>query len=302
MLDPKDVETFLKVVTTRNITQAAEQMFLSQSVVSSRIKHLEEEMGRKLLIRAKGKRSIDLTKYGENFVSIALEWKNLFEKTESFKREMKNILRVATIESAYGEVLNPFVMEFMKKAPDLRLELKIQDSVDIYSSLAQNRCDFGFVSYQADYPNIEATHIYSKEYVVVRYCESPHRPLQISPQELDPAQEIRLNGGNSAVLDRWREKWFGNANACKAVINSPHFMIQCLREFGGWTLCTGRTARNNPLQVYRLTDPPGKRSIFLLNRVYDRELPLLLQFKSELQRYIAENLIQPYEKKELPRE
>ena len=38
-LEYKDIETFLEIVRTRNITKAAENMFLSQSTISNRLKH-----------------------------------------------------------------------------------------------------------------------------------------------------------------------------------------------------------------------------------------------------------------------
>ena len=41
----KDIEIFLEIVESRNITKAAEHLFLSQSVISTRLKKLEEELG-----------------------------------------------------------------------------------------------------------------------------------------------------------------------------------------------------------------------------------------------------------------
>ena len=56
-MEYKDIETFLGIVRTRNITKTAENMLLSQSTVSNRLKHLEEELGCQLIQRAKGQGS-----------------------------------------------------------------------------------------------------------------------------------------------------------------------------------------------------------------------------------------------------
>ena len=40
----KDIEVFLELVRCRNITKAAENLYLSQSAVSNRLKSLEDEL------------------------------------------------------------------------------------------------------------------------------------------------------------------------------------------------------------------------------------------------------------------
>ena len=59
----EQIETFLTVVTCGNITAAANELFVTQSTVSSRIQSLENELGAPLLIRAKGHHSVELTVY-----------------------------------------------------------------------------------------------------------------------------------------------------------------------------------------------------------------------------------------------
>ncbi len=53
-MEYKDIETFLGIVRTRSITKTAEIMFLSQSTISNRLRHLEDELGCCLIQRAKG--------------------------------------------------------------------------------------------------------------------------------------------------------------------------------------------------------------------------------------------------------
>lgn len=46
-----DIETFLMIVKTKNITKTADNLFLSQPTVSHRLKLLEEELQVKLITR-----------------------------------------------------------------------------------------------------------------------------------------------------------------------------------------------------------------------------------------------------------
>ena len=55
-----EIETFLMIVKTKNITKTAENLFLSQPTVSHRLKCLEEELNVKLLTRKKGYKQIEL--------------------------------------------------------------------------------------------------------------------------------------------------------------------------------------------------------------------------------------------------
>ena len=56
-----EIETFLMIVKTKNITKTAENLFLSQPTVSHRLKLLEEELDVRLISRKKGYKQIELT-------------------------------------------------------------------------------------------------------------------------------------------------------------------------------------------------------------------------------------------------
>ena len=53
-MNQAEIETFLMIVKTKNITKTAENLFLSQPTVSHRLKLLEDELNVKLLNRKKG--------------------------------------------------------------------------------------------------------------------------------------------------------------------------------------------------------------------------------------------------------
>ena len=63
-----EIETFLMIVKTKNITKTAENLFLSQPTVSHRLKSLENELQVNLITRKKGYKQIELTTQGEEFI------------------------------------------------------------------------------------------------------------------------------------------------------------------------------------------------------------------------------------------
>lgn len=71
------IEVFLAIVRTRNISRAAEQLNLSQSTVSKRLKVLEQEINAILFERGKGNKVLSLTLAGEEFIDLAERWQSL---------------------------------------------------------------------------------------------------------------------------------------------------------------------------------------------------------------------------------
>ena len=72
------IETFLEIIKTQNISIAAENLHLTQSAASARLKALEEIVGVPLFVRGKGNRNVSLTSHGKKFVPIAERWMLLF--------------------------------------------------------------------------------------------------------------------------------------------------------------------------------------------------------------------------------
>ena len=264
----KDIEIFLELVQSRNITKAAEHLFLSQSVISTRLKKLEEELGYELFTRSKGMREMELTRQGREFVSIAVRWRNLFEEADLLRERSQYLLRLAAPESVYYDFLEPIIVTMMQQVPALKLSLQINDSSGIYDMMQNNLIDFGFASYESSLPNIIHRHIYDQSFCVVSYTDLSDHGSTISPRILDPGKEVQLSGGNFSSLTLWREKWFPGHSSCRIEINSPHMMANLLKEDGAWALLSSvsaeRMAELYGIRIYSLSDPPEKRKIYLL--------------------------------------
>ena len=263
----KDIEIFLEIVQSRNITKTAEHLFLSQSVVSTRLKKLEEELGYELFLRSKGVREMELTRQGREFVSIAVRWKNLFEEAELLRERSQVLLRIAAPESVYYDFLEPIIVTTMNQNPALKLSVQINDSSGIYDMMESNSIDFGFASYESSRPNVIHRHIYDQAFCVVSYSRLAEKD-RISPLVLEPGKEVQLSGGNFSSLTLWREKWFSGHGGCRIEINSPHMMVSLLKEQGAWALLPSISARRMAdlygMKIYTLTDPPEKKKIYLL--------------------------------------
>lgn len=268
-MQSKDIEIFLELVSSRNITKAAEHLFVSQSVVSTRLKNLEAELGYPLFTRSKGVREIELTRQGREFVSVAVRWRNLFEESELLKDQSRHLLRLASPESVYYDFLEPVVTSMMSDYPGLKLSVVILDSAGIYDMLEESRIDFGFASYESSRPGVIHRPIYDQSFCIVSFSEFPAED-GLSPEVLDPEKEIRLSGGNFSSVSLWRESCFSGSGSARFEINSPHMMVSLLRTPGSWALLSTGTAEKMRdlygVRIYHLSCAPEARRIYLLRR------------------------------------
>ena len=148
-MDHKDITIFLELVRCRNISKTAENLYLSQSAVSSRLKALEAEMGCQLVLRFKGQRSVELTRQGEEFISVAERWKLLLEETEAVKEKALSVVRIATNGSTYDRLLDEFLRQYTERHPEKKIQIKVCDSKDTYDLVSKELADFGFASYES---------------------------------------------------------------------------------------------------------------------------------------------------------
>ena len=264
----KDIEIFLEIVNSRNITKAAEHLYLSQSVISTRLKKFEDELGYELFERGKGQREITLTSQGKELVPLAIRWRELYDEAERIKKKSQSMLRLAAPESVYYDFLEPHVVSFLAANPNARLTVKIVDSAEIYDLMESNLIDYGFASYESARSNIVHTHLYDQDFAIATASKFENINGAISPEILNPEKEIQLSGGNFSSVTVWREKWFSQKGSSRIEINSPRMMVELLKDEGTWALLP-RTAAENMrelygMRIYELSDKPEARKIYLL--------------------------------------
>lgn len=127
----QSIETFVRVAQTQNFAEAARQMRLSRSVVTTRIKQLEEYLGAPLFHRST--RVVRLSETGQAFLS---DCANLVGKANDILDQMRD-LRSAPAGSLRLHALPGFVLGhlaqvlrgFQEKYPDITLDLSVSDAM-----------------------------------------------------------------------------------------------------------------------------------------------------------------------------
>lgn len=146
---------FLKIVETKNITKAAEELNLTQPAVSIQLKNFQDQFEIPLT-EIIGKQ-LFITDFGNDIASIA---KEIFEKTEDIKNKTNSYkglitgkLKIASVST--GKYVIPyFLSKFITENPGIELILDVTNKSKVIDSVEKNEVDFGFVSIIPDKPMV----------------------------------------------------------------------------------------------------------------------------------------------------
>ena len=141
------LQIFLVVTKTKSITKAAEELFLTQPAVSIQLKNFQEQfdipltevVGRQLYVTDFGR---EIAKAAENILN---EVNAINFKVQTFKGKLSGRLKISIVST--GKYVMPyFLTGFMKKNPDVELQMDVTNKQKVIQSLENNEVDFSLVS------------------------------------------------------------------------------------------------------------------------------------------------------------
>jgi DNA-binding transcriptional LysR family regulator len=150
------LQIFLKVVQTRSITRASEELFMTQPAVSIQLRNFQhqfdlalyEVIGRKLFITDFGK---EIAEVAERVIN---ELNTINYKTEAYKGIMTGKLTIYSAST--GKYVIPFFLEeFLSLHPGIDLVLDVTNKTKAIQSLKNNETDFALVSVVPELMDIE---------------------------------------------------------------------------------------------------------------------------------------------------
>lgn len=127
----QNIETFVRVAETHNFTEAARQLRVARSVVTTRVKQLEDYVGSPLFFRST--RNVQLTEIGRAYLA---ECSELVARASSLVEQMREVRDsprgTLKIHAATGFVQGhfaPMLHLFQTTYPDIRIELQVSDEL-----------------------------------------------------------------------------------------------------------------------------------------------------------------------------
>ncbi len=258
------IEAFLVISETLSITKASEHLNLTQSTVSQQLKQLEEELGITLFIRSKGRRAIELTPKGIEFIPTAEKWKALWKETKSLKHSHSHrLITVAAVETFNSLLFAPFYRQQAEHETDpFKLDLRTLPSAQIYEGIERYDFDIGFVTLKRPNKNITLQLVHrEKHFLVGRFGTET---AVVDPKDLDPRNELVANWGPD--FNAWHDYYFDAEIFPWIRTDTSSLAIHFLTHRNVWAILPAcmvpLVKRFTDVQVYRLKDPPPERGCY----------------------------------------
>jgi DNA-binding transcriptional LysR family regulator len=199
-MDLRQLEAFHAIVASGSFSAAANRVHLTRSALSHQIKNLEDELGKKLLVRAKPK--VYPTSFGHvlltSIARIFGELKNVKEKFGLLPGLERSSVRVAATNvglcSIYGDLCERFIAEH----PEVELTITSTETTeDAVVKVARRAADFAFTTLPIDLPNLESVHLGDAEQVFI--VGNSHRLAKqrtVSLQDIQACTFVRYVPGS----------------------------------------------------------------------------------------------------------
>lgn len=142
-IDIELYKVFYEVVKYKNISKAAESMYISQSAVSQSIQKLEKLLGEKIFYRTK--LGVELTEEGTklyNYIKDSIETINNAENIFSNYINLENgNVRVGGGDVLFLNILLKPLSKFMKKYPNIEVDCITKDTDELLKDLSNREVD-----------------------------------------------------------------------------------------------------------------------------------------------------------------
>ncbi|MBK6447921.1 MAG: LysR family transcriptional regulator [Saprospiraceae bacterium] len=150
------LQIFLKIVQTRSVTKAAEELHLTQPAVSIQLKNFQEQF--QIPLTEVVSRRIYITDFGMEIAETAENIINLVYainyKTLAYKGQLIGKLKLSVVST--GKYVMPyFLTDFMKLHDGIELLMDVTNKSKVLESLENNEVDFALVSVLPTSLNIE---------------------------------------------------------------------------------------------------------------------------------------------------
>lgn len=236
----EEVQTFLSVLEYGSIVKGAKRLFIGQGTASSRIKHLEEELGVTLFNRQPGLNNLSLTEAGKEFLEIAHRYMEVNESALKLKEKTRKIeLNIASLDMINHFVFRNRYIEFIRALPNVSLNIQTYHSSYIHELINQMRFDVGFVFSLYNYPNITAEKISSEKMSIVYFKGNPFA-IEKRFDLLNHNEEIFIKW--SSDFQQWHNNFFTYRQK-KVTIGTAALLKDFLLSEENWSIVPESVAK-----------------------------------------------------------
>lgn len=297
MIETRLFHYFLAIAREKNITKAAESLYVTQSTLSKQMMDLEQQLGKQLFIR--GKRKITLTEEGIFLRNRAQEIMALIENTESaFQTDSTHLCGDITIgcgETIVMDYIADLFFAFHAQYPEVKFHTHSGDADTVLERLDMGLADMGLLlgpirQERYDYLNIHRKDIFGllmpencilAEQEFINIDQLKTLPLIMAEQTFSGHQDLDWFGTDESVL---------NVVATYNLIHNATYLVE---RGVGYALCLDQlvnTAGRN--LAFRPITPELSVDLYIVTKKYQAFSPAAKAFLNLLKQTISHQINQ----------
>ena len=226
------IECFLAISRHKTISAAAQSLYITQPSLSARLKVLEQEIGVPLFFRCKGSREMTLTRAGQEFYQLAVEYEELIRKMQRIGAPKTTTLRVSCFNSLGTYLLPAVYRQFLQRNPHISLQIQDMEMAAASQSILRGETDLAFTGGSVSDGQLRQVPVFSEPMVLICAADSVWQTSAVLT-ELPPQEEVFVQW--SQEFTRWHQKVLGYAQPqiCVSIMAQ---LRQFLEREGRWAI------------------------------------------------------------------
>jgi len=295
-MEDNRLKAFCLLVEMRSFSKAGEAILITQSAMSHLIKHLEDEIGVKLLNRS-GRKVIP-TPAGWVFYKQAKKileaYKTLGDDINRLIKEIKGPLNLGASTIVAKYLLPQVIYDFSKRFPEVQIDLTVSNTEAIIKELQQGNIDLGIVEGNIKNKGITLEEIADDEIVLIVSDENPlAKKEHITQQDFLSQPFIMPKAGSG--LREFIENFFQTSKIepkdmkISITLGDPELIVQMVQSGLGisfvskWTVF--KPIKEGTIRVLKL---PGKslyRKFYLVSLYKEPSTMVAKTFRKFIKEY-----------------
>lgn len=288
-----ELDAFLAVCRYKSITKAAEELHITQSALSTRLKQLEDDIGCVLFLRNKGKRQTSLTAKGWSVYKLALQNRDILSQIKAVGRsESADVLRIVCLTSIGNYLLSPVFDQFMEAFPHIRLSIANMNAGDAIPQLIAGSLDLVFGTAKVNTDQLVSIPILSDPLTLLCSQDSDY-PELVSRSMLHVKDEVYSYWSAEAAY--WHQTVFGTDDVPFIKLELMDQIGKNIAKPGKWGFVpismANHLCKTLPVRRCETTFPLPERTIFLLRFKETAEAPNIHLFLHTLRTVLTDYIV-----------
>ena len=230
-MDKDKIESFISIVETGSITNAAEKLYISQSTLSDRLSSLEKELDTRLIQRGPGNKKLKLTEKGIEFLDFSARYLELNQEIDDWKENReRGQLRISAPQSVNSYLFDDFYKNYLERTQN-HLDISSHWNRTVHNMVYSFNTDIGIVSrpYQS---NQVITKELIEEPLKVIYDTRYADYSQLKKAE----KKNQIYIGWGPTYEEWYNKHWNPNESPRVSLDSPELLMRYLETPEAWAI------------------------------------------------------------------